>query len=154
LSGGLFVFYKTLGQLGGHSAATPLAAKPRVSTPRTTAKKNKTAHRKTTVSTVHAATVSLQTTSQSGGFLYVNYAVSQLPVTAAVTFSGDCWATYWINGVAQPGKMYYAGQNLRISGSQSVEISLGTHLATVDVNGRSVALPAPNYVLDMTFTGH
>ncbi len=162
----LFVGGLVFAHMGRPASSPPLAAKRAVTTERVVPKKSGDAPAKKSsqvkskrVAHHHATppaspvTVSLQTTSQSGTFYYANYLVSQVPVAASVSFTGDCWATYWINGVVQPGKMYYAGQKLSFSGSQSVEVSLGTHLATVSINGQKVALPSSSRVLNMTFTG-
>jgi cytoskeletal protein RodZ len=119
------------------------------------ATKTKTRSHVPSTSTVatNPVNVQLQTTSQSGKLFYANYLVNRTPVKVTLNFSAACWVDTVINGVTQPGKMYYGGQKVSFTGSKSVDVILGSHAVAVHVDGRQVSLPSPSYVLDMTFQG-
>ncbi|WP_053958787.1 helix-turn-helix domain-containing protein [Sulfobacillus thermosulfidooxidans] len=115
--------------------------------------------KKVTTSASHHSTsansvnISLQSTSQSGKLFYANYTVSKTPISVSLSFTNDCWVEGIVNGVPQPGKLYYGGQQVTFRGSQSVGVILGSHAVNVSVDGQNVPLPSPSYVLDMTFQG-
>ena len=152
--GGLFMlqFQHTPKSRPSPHVAAKVTAKP-VKNRSTRAAKKTTRSTVPTSSAAKSVTINLKTTRQSGKLFYANYAVSKTPVQVSLAFRGACWVDAVVNGVTQPGKMYYAGQRTTFAGSQSVDVILGSHVVTVTVNGRRVPLPSPSYVLDMTFQG-
>ena len=159
--GGLYLLERS-----SHSAAAPRHALASGQTKKTpTSKKIQKGHLKATqtkktprkhenhVTAMNSVNVRLETTSQSGKLFFATYLVNKTPVQVNLVFTGACWTKAIINGVTQQQKIYYSGQKVSFTGTQSVDVILGSHYVTMHVDGKPVSLPSPSYVLDMTFQG-
>ncbi len=155
--GGLYLLARSSHHPSRHPVAAGQTKKSSSKKPRTrhiTATPTKKAVRKhPTTSAVNAVNIQLHKTSHSGKLFYATYLVSKTPVKVDLSFTGACWTDAVINGVTQPGKMYYSGQKVSFTGTHSVDVILGSHAVSVRVDGNRVSLPSPSYVLDMTFQG-
>lgn len=105
--------------------------------------------------TTSAAATAVTLTSNNPGQGILVYHVSDAP-QVTVDFTGPCWVEYWENGVVQNagtgGTNFVAGQFLKASASQSVELWVGTRNFNLVVDGQTVQLPDPGQkVFHITF---
>ncbi len=125
----------------GHPATAPVP----------TTRKSPTTSKKTTTSPTHkhqhhkaphsSAPLSPASTTTQGRITVATYDVTQAPLVASIHFTGPCWMGYSIDGAAQIGHVYQAGQTLPLQATASLKLIFGTHAFSLTLNRHTVSLP-------------
>lgn len=126
---------------------------PRKTQPRPTAPAHSPSHRVVS-HPASAPQVEVRLASNNLAAGQVVYTVNQTPVKVTASFTGPCWTEEWINGTTSNpyGHVFTAGQQVTLTGAQSVAFKFGTRYVDLKVNGTAVSLPDPTiHVLTITF---
>lgn len=132
----------------GHQVAAPSSRVSHSQRPGKNRTSAKTHHHKKTA--VTQSILKATSTATQGRITVATYDVSQ-PISVVIRFQGACWMGYQIDGAAQIGHVYQAGQTISLKAAQTLDLIFGTHAFSLTVNRQAVSLPTTPVLWQLNF---
>lgn len=133
----------------GHRVTAPQPKTSHTQRPAKNHTSAKTHHHKKTAA-VTPSSLNATSTATQGRITVATYNVPK-PITVVIRFQGACWMGYQINGAAQVGHVYQAGQTVSLQATQTLDLIFGTHAFSLTANRQAVTLPTTPVLWQLNF---